>query len=128
MAVTRSPVDHPNIVLLRGTLSSDPRCTTLPSGDELWSYEVTTRDADGRAESVPVVLGSARPLARAKSGDEVVVVGHVRRRFYRAGGRTASRTEVVADRLIDARRRRSVDTAVAAATDRLHSLWGPDAP
>ena len=40
--------------------------------------------------------------------DEVTVLGHVRRRFYRAGAVTQSRTEVVADCIVVTRRRRDV--------------------
>jgi len=54
------------------------------------------------------------------AGDEVVVTGRVRRRFYRAGGATQSRTEVVAHAVVragDGRRvRRLVDQALAAAS------------
>lgn len=122
---TRPTGGLPNVVVLRGTLSSDPRCRTLPSGDELWSYEVTTRDPAGRAESVPVVLGAARPPSGVSAGDEVVVLGHVRRRFYRAGGTTASRTEVVAERIVDARRRRSVAVSVAGAVEEITAMSEP---
>ena len=44
-----------NLVLLQGVLSRATERRTLPSGDELVQYEVTTRDSDGRADSVPVV-------------------------------------------------------------------------
>ena len=89
---------HPttNLVVLRGTLSSDPRHRALPSGDELLSYEITTETADGRL-SVPVAWFSPKRPPAVRAGDEVVAVGLVRRRFFRAGGATISRTEVVAD-------------------------------
>ena len=84
-----------NIVVLTGALSSDPKQRRLPSGDELVSYEVSTETADGVA-SVPVAwFKPSRPPAVSK-GDIVTVVGHARRRFFRAGGGAASRTEVVA--------------------------------
>jgi hypothetical protein len=48
------------------------------------------------------------------------VTGRVRRRFYRAGGATRSRTEVVADAVVaaaDGRRvRRAVDAALRSVT------------
>lgn len=84
-----------NIVVLTGALSSDPKQRELPSGDELVSYEVSTDTGDGVA-SVPVAwFNPSRPPAVAK-GDTVTVVGIARRRFFRAGGGAASRTEVVA--------------------------------
>jgi single-strand DNA-binding protein len=84
-----------NIVVLRGTLSSDAVQRSLPSGDWFVTYEVTTRDGEGGARSVPVSLqrGDAPVLAK---GTEVVVLGSVRRRFFAAGGATGSRTEVQA--------------------------------
>jgi single-strand DNA-binding protein len=46
----------------------------------------------------------------------VVVVGSVRRRFFRVGGATQSRTEVVADRVVAARRAREVRRMLGAAS------------
>ena len=84
-----------NIFVLHGTLPSEPRHRLLPSGDELITYEVTTELVNGAA-SVPVAwLRPSRPPADA-TGDDIVVIGHVRRRFFRAVSGAASRTEVVA--------------------------------
>lgn len=104
-----------NIVVLTGALSSDPKQRSLPSGDELVSYEVSTETADGVA-SVPVAwFNPSRPPAVAK-GDIVTVVGHARRRFFRAGGGAASRTEVVAAVVGRPDSKRSVKAVQAAAT------------
>jgi single-strand DNA-binding protein len=89
-----------NLVLLQGVLSRASERRTLPSGDELVQYEVTTRDADGRADSVPVVWPAAPARAEFDAGVVVVVAGRVRRRYFRAGGVTGSRTEVVADGVV----------------------------
>jgi single-strand DNA-binding protein len=96
-------------------LSSDPVERQLPSGDALTSYEVTVRAVDQPTESVPVVLlgGKAPKLVK---GDAVVVVGRVRRRFFRAGGATASMIEVLAGSIIPVRQR--VRVAKALAGDR----------
>lgn len=109
-----------NVVVLHGSLSRPPEERTLPSGDRLVAYEVTVR-AEGRpAESVPVVWLAAPARATAlAAGEEVVVAGRVRRRFFRAGGATASRTEVVADAVVPARHRRRAARTVEAATSRL---------
>lgn len=108
-----------NVVLIRGTLSSEPRERELASGSLLMQWEVTT-DGAVRA-SVPVVWfdppASVRGLA---SGAEVVVTGIIRRRFFRAGPTTASRTEVVASRGALAVRSRAVAKiadAVIASVD-----------
>jgi single-strand DNA-binding protein len=95
-----------NIAVLRGTLSSDPVERTLPSGSRLVNYEVTTPDpAGGAADTAPVAwFDPPARLPAVGQGDDVVVLGRVRRRFFRtAGGSTASRTEVVADRVVSAR-------------------------
>jgi single-strand DNA-binding protein len=107
-----------NVVILRGSLTRPPEERALPSGDRVVSYDVRTEPADGPGETVPVV--SAPPEAAFEAGDEVVVTGRVRRRFYRTGGATQSRTEVVADVVVpasDGRRvRRAVDAALRPIT------------
>lgn len=104
-----------NLVVVRGQLSSDPVERALPSGDVVWNYEVTVRTTAGTAESVPVVLTGKPGPKGLSAGEEVVVVGRVRRRFFRSGGRTSSRTEVMAERLVRANRPASVAAAVALA-------------
>ncbi len=106
-----------NVVVLRGTLSRQPEERSLPSGDRLVGFEVTVPALDGgRSESVPVVWHDppAEALALAK-GDEVAVLGRVRRRFFRAGGSTQSRTEVVAERVVPADNQRRVSTLFRSA-------------
>jgi single-strand DNA-binding protein len=51
------------------------------------------------------------------AGDEVVVIGRVRKRFFRVGGATQSRTEVVATRVVPARRRAQVAKALGHAIE-----------
>ncbi len=105
-----------NIVLLRGTLSSAPTHRDLPSGSRVVTYEVTTRSDDGPACSVPVAWFDPPSSAPALSeGREVVVAGQVRRRFFRSGGATASRTEVVAAAVVPASRTKRVERLVAEA-------------
>jgi single-strand DNA-binding protein len=109
-----------NLVVLRGTLVADPRTRELPSGSILIQFHITTRD-DGGTLSVPVAwfapVGGSVP---ASAGDDVVVIGSVRRRFFRVGGATQSRTEVVAEQVIAARRRRLVERSL----DGLRRLLG----
>lgn len=109
-----------NVVILRGTLSSDPAVRTLPSGDPLATFEVTIRPPDGPAETVPVAWPKAPKRAtNLKAGCEVVVTGRVRRRFFRAGGVTASRTEVMADNLLPTRQAAGCRKAVGKAIERV---------
>ena len=77
-------MNESNLVVLQGHVSSEPRRRDLPSGTQLLQLEITT-PGDGAALSVPVVW--FEPTREFAPADEVTVVGHVRRRFYRAGGR-----------------------------------------
>lgn len=109
-----------NVVVIEGTLSRAPVLRDLPSGDRLVAYEVTVRVGDQAAESVPVVW--LQPPARAAdmaAGESVVVVGRVRRRFFRTPAGTGSRTEVVAESVIPARHRKRALASVEAASVRL---------
>jgi single-strand DNA-binding protein len=106
-----------NITIVQGSLSRPPELRSLPSGDLLVAYEVTVPASEGRrAESVPVVWLAAPPSASGLEADtEVVVIGRVRRRFFRAGGGTQSRTEVVADQVVPARQAKRVARLVVGA-------------
>ena len=105
-----------NIVVLQGVLTRDAEALTLPSGDRLVRYEVTVRPPEGRAESVPVSW--LDPPARTRllpASTEVVVIGRVRRRFFRAAGATGSRTEVAATTVVAASRPASVERVIGQA-------------
>lgn len=110
-----------NHVIISGHLSSDPVMRTLASGSQLWSLEVTTDGTDGRSWSVPVSWfdppsRQAGVMGRWAANQKVVVVGAIRRRYYRAAGRTASRTEVVADEVLATTQRSRVAAAIGAST------------
>ena len=102
-------MDSNNVVLIRGRVSSEPRLRQLPSGSTIVNLEVTTQVAHGSV-SVPVVVESAS--VECVAGDDVVVVGHVRRRFFRAGGSTQSRTEVLAEKVVRASRARAAQRLI----------------
>jgi single-strand DNA-binding protein len=109
-----------NVVVLAGVLSRAPEERELPSGDHLVAYEVTTSEQGRKADSVPVVWPDPPAGAIAfEPGAEVVVVGRVRRRFFRAGGATQSRTEVIAESVLRPSQRRRVSAAIARARDQL---------
>lgn len=92
-----------NLVVLEGELARPAQDRELPSGSRLLNFEVTVRPDDGAAETVPVVWFDAPAWASGlDAGSGVMVVGRVRRRFFRAGGTTQSRTEVVAERVLPA--------------------------
>lgn len=105
-----------NVVVLIGRLARPPEVRDLPSGDRLVAYELTVPRDGERAESVPVVWMRAPASAADHHVDEaVVIVGRVRRRFFRAGSSTQSRTEVVADAVVNARHAKRVTAALDRA-------------
>lgn len=83
-----------NVVVLSGHLSSTPVVRELQSGSVLMSFELTTK-VDEASVSVPLVWFDPPQNLAVDAGDEIAAVGTVRRRFYRSGGVTQSRTEVV---------------------------------
>jgi single-strand DNA-binding protein len=109
-----------NLAVLVGTLSRAPELRSLPSGDTVLGLELTVHPAEGPAESVPVAWYD--PPATAldwPAGEELLVAGRTRRRFFRAGGRTESRTEVVARAVVPTRRAAAARRALDAAVDSL---------
>lgn len=110
------PTDGVNTAVLAGRLSSEPRAVVLESGTRLLRLEVTTK-VSGATASAPVVWFDPPPKAPDLSaGDEVVVIGTVRRRWFGGAGGARSCTEVVAITVVPATRRAAVQRAVAAVT------------
>jgi single-strand DNA-binding protein len=100
---TEPALEPVNEVRLVGRLSGDPTLVELSSGDELWTFRVVVTRPDGPARSRQAsdTLDCAVWGGRVKrsvpgwaTGDVVEVAGALRKRFFRAGGATASRTEV----------------------------------
>lgn len=111
-----------NVVVLSGRLSRPAQQRELPSGDVLVALEVSVPREHEPAETVPVVwLRAPGWAADLDQGEGIVVVGRVRRRFYRAGSGTQSRTEVVADRVVPATRTRRCQAALAGAMARVEA-------
>jgi single-strand DNA-binding protein len=109
-----------NLVTLLGRLSRPAEQRLLPSGDRLVALEVTLAGPEGKDETVPVVWFDAPATAGSlDTGRPVLVVGRVRRRFYRANGMTQSRTEVVAETVVPTSQGKRVAAALRAAATRL---------
>ena len=109
-----------NVVVLIGRLARPAEVRELPSGDRLVTYEVTVDREGERAETVPVVWFGAPASAVDHDVDErLVVVGRVRRRFFRTGSGTQSRTEVVAEAVVNARHGKRAAAVLARAQERL---------
>lgn len=105
-----------NLTILRGTIRRDPVERVLPSEAIVLQLDLAVRVPGCRAESVPVSwFDPPASSARLAEGLEVVVVGRVQRRFFRAGSSTTSRTEVIADRIVPVTAVTRVTTAVRTA-------------
>jgi single-strand DNA-binding protein len=93
-----------NVVQLRGRVSGAAEARVLPSGTELVTFRVVVdrlRPADPHSKITVDVIDCVawqprlrHQVAGWRSGDVVEVDGALRRRFYRGGGGTSSRTEV----------------------------------
>ena len=116
--------DGVNVVVVRGTVSSPPDVRVLPSKTVLVQLQVTTR-LPAETLSMPVSCWNPAGWVEAlEPGDEIVVAGRVRRRFFRAGGATASRVELEADVVARATDRRRVQAALRRANAALECLAG----
>ena len=120
-----------NIAVIRGTVQREPSLRTLPTGTVVAQFDLAAEfDAGDRVATVAVPVAWHDPttaqLDLLTAASDVVVVGTVRRRFFRAGGATQSRTEVVADVVIPVRRRKQAARALAAAADRVLAMASSD--
>jgi single-strand DNA-binding protein len=105
-----------NVVVLQGVLARPAQYRELPSGSRLLTLEVTVPREGLPAEPVPVVWFDAPAWgASLDAGCALVVIGRVRRRFFRASGATQSRTEVVAERVLRTSEVKRAQAAMAAA-------------
>lgn len=114
-----------NLAVLAGTITAPPVARELRSGTTVVQFDLTTR-LDDENISVPVAWHDPTSAQHASinEGVEVVVVGSVRRRFFRVGGQTQSRTEVVASTVVPSRRTKSARAAIRAAADTLMRAGG----
>lgn len=90
-----------NEIRVVGRLSRSPESRSLPSGDEVVTFRVVVRRARPQGKVAIDTLDCAawtpsvrRTVARWAPGDTVEVSGALRRRFFRAGGGSASRVEI----------------------------------
>jgi single-stranded DNA-binding protein len=90
-----------NVVVLAGTVATDPVDRTLPSGDEVTELRLSVPEVGKRLLPLPVAAwhktaGIKRALKGIVKGDDVLVHGQLARRFYRNGGGARSVMEVIA--------------------------------
>lgn len=102
-----------SVCIVAGTVAGESSAVELADGRILECFDVRT--PDGPINSVIEDHGQAMPSV----GEDVVVIGRVRRRFFRAAGSTVARTELVVHRIEPARRRAAVKRAIQKAVDEL---------
>ena len=89
-----------NVVVLAGTVSADPVQRRMPSGDEVTELRLSVPEVGKRHLPLPVAIWhrdvGPKALKGLTKGDDVLVYGHLVRRFYRSGAGARSLTEVVA--------------------------------
>ena len=105
-----------NVVVVEGTVGSAVDRRELASGTQVWAFAVSAPLGDGHTHAVPVAWNDP-PDIELEEGVDIAVLGTVRRRFFRSGGQTVSRTEVLAEAVVvgaDRRRRNALLTKAAA--------------
>ena len=118
------PTPTINLAIVRGTASGPPELRRLASGTRLGTFALRTHALGPPATSVPVAAWDPPAwLEHVDQGDELIVAGCVRRRFYRAvTGGLATRVEVeaaVLGRVSDMRTKRRIEVLAAEALDTL---------
>jgi single-stranded DNA-binding protein len=113
-----------NLVVVRGECSGPPELRELESGRRLASVSVRAPGPDGRSTSVPVTVWEpAAWVEELTEGSDVIVVGAVRRRFFRtAAGGSAARVDVEAVFIGRAGQRRQLDSALRRTQETLDVL------
>jgi single-strand DNA-binding protein len=107
-----------NVVVLQGVVASPLVVRELAGGDVAVSFDITTRH-QGSSCTVPASWISPATIPTWSVGDELTVVGTVRRRFFRAGGGTQSRTEVLVGDVASTSKRAAVRKLIDQATRQL---------
>jgi len=107
-----------NVAIIQGRVRAQPDRRTSHDGSLLLGFDVLVEPEEGPTQQVPVTWsGEEGEEPTLSEGARVTVVGHVLRRFYRTGGRTVSRTDVRADRIVrgvGARADAAIEAALAA--------------
>lgn len=112
-----------NVTVLKGNLAGSPETRSLPTGRELAMIQLVTHVGTGTF-SVPVAVWDPPAwLIALDGGVELLVIGSVRRRFYRVGTTTASRVEVESSFVCRADDDRRMVKGAAAFASALGDTW-----
>lgn len=102
-----------NVALVKGRLVAIPTVRVVDRHQRATTFDLATQ-VGGRRVVVPVVAINLE-LPVIKVGDEVTVLGHVRRRFFRVGPRTQSITELLVEHI--------ATSASSARLDKIFDLY-----
>jgi single-strand DNA-binding protein len=106
-----------NMVVVVGKLAKPLQIRNLPSGLLLACFDLQVVRSDESADTVPVALfNSGDEMPNWPTGQALLAVGRVRRRFFRVGGATQSRTEVVAEKVLPILEKDDVRRVLAEAS------------
>ena len=110
-----------NLAVVKGVIAREPHERVGADGVVRLSFDLRVRLApDGPSELVPVAWPERTVTSCGLAeGSTVVVLGRIRQRFFRMGGATQSRTEIVAETVIGIRQQAAIRKALAQAVDRL---------
>lgn len=115
-----------NVAIVRGHLVAQPTVRVIDRHQRATTFDLASL-VNGRRVVVPVVaLNMDLPVI--KVGDEVIAIGHVRRRFFRVGPRTQSVTELVAEEIAPgtkSARREKLLQSITARTKQLKTATLP---
>lgn len=110
-----------NIAIVQGRVRTEPDRRVQRDGSLMLSFDVLVEPGEGSTQQVPVTWsGPQGGEPTLTEGARITVVGHVLRRFYRTGGRTMSRTDVRASRIVrgvGARAEAAIAAGLAPHTD-----------
>ena len=113
-----------NLVVLRGVASGPPEVRTLDSGTRLATLSVRVHSLGPSSTSVPVAVWDPPAWVETVDvGDPLVVVGTLRRRFFRPGaGGVGARVEVDAQLVGRGTDQRRLKAALRRADEALEGL------
>ena len=102
-----------NLVVVRGRVAVGAQIRSLADGTTQLQWDMVVA-----GDRIPVTW-AALPDDLPAAGVDLLVLGRVKRRFFRAGAATQSRTEVVAERVLSATDRRRTRKALDELAVRL---------
>ena len=106
-----------NVSLVRGTLVALPTVRVIDRHQRATTFDLATVVGGKRAVVPVVALNMDLPII--KVGDDVTVLGHVRRRFFRVGARTQSVTELMVEHIVSGNKTAQLEKLYAALTARV---------